>query len=83
MRQLFFVITLILLTAPGCTKDKAADCIEKCSFTPPDLCPGVYNETVYYYNRVYKTCMKTVRSPCDGDQVPFKTLKECKACGCE
>jgi hypothetical protein len=72
--------TLLLILSIGCAKDcQTPECIEKCIvFLEIVPCFDV-NSIGFQFDKKLGKC--TQMSDCG--YAPFKTLKECEACGCK
>jgi hypothetical protein len=76
---------LFALTLAACDqKDPilpATTCESKCA-RAPETGPCEAYIPRYYYDPIEKKCKEFIWGGCEG-VVPFETLAECEACGCE
>jgi len=80
---LSLVSAALLLSVGGCQKDEAAPGLAPvaCTLVPDaGMCMAAFQR--YYYDPKDKQCRPFTWGGCAG-VVPFVTLQECQACGCE
>lgn len=81
-KTLFLLLALTLLACNK--KDPIAPpstCESKCTLAP-ETGPCLAYIPRYYYDPTEKKCKEFIWGGCEG-VVPFETLAECEACGCE
>lgn len=76
---------LLALTLAACNKKDPISppptCESKCTLAPESGSCKAYIPR-YYYDPTEKKCKEFIWGGCEG-VVPFETLAECVACGCE
>lgn len=82
MRQVVIVVSLLAF-ASCCQKEEInpTECEQNCALEP-QVSFGNAAIPKYYFDPVEKKCKQFIWGGMGG-VVPFQTLEECEACGCE
>lgn len=79
----YITTSILLLALSFCCKQEALNptqCEQKCALEPQvGPCNAAFRK--YYFDQTEKKCKEFTWGGCAG-VVPFETLEECQACGC-